>query len=278
MKVLSKVVSYCLLVCSLLPTGVLAEEELNYLVSYRGVFSVGARIPIADVSLVTRSPGADAGYRETEMGVTSQPYAAVEAFYPIRYRFRSWYLEDHSTCVAAEYFERNRRSGVKHRLIYLDDPQQPFVIHNLLTDGQGDLEALQDGSYRAGHPLPSQAGRFDRLGLLQRVRGAALVPGMHIEAQVTNGKTMLRYQAKVEARERIEVAGRTWNALKLRFDGYKKDGHGKDRHAHRPVFIWFSDDPRHIPLRAVSRHVLGRFSIELKHPPVLLQLAKRDSG
>ncbi len=245
---------------------------------YQGLFSVGARVAIADVSLNTRTPGGDTGYRETEMGITSEAYGPVEAFYPIRYRFRSWYLEDGSTCLASEYYERNNRSGGKHRLVYLDDPEQPFVTHELSSEDQLDLPALREGRYPTLQMLPSQVGRFDRLGLLQRVRGHQLSPGDVLEAQVSNGQVMLTYRVTVEAGEPVEAAGRSWNALKLRFDGFKPDSRGKPRAAHRPVFIWLSDDERHIPLLAVSRHALGRFSIELQPAPGLTQLVKLDQG
>ena len=77
-------------------------EKLQYEVSYQGLFSGGARMPVADVSLVSREPRRDSGYLESELRVTSEQYSPVEAFYPIRYRFRTWYLPDASTGLASE--------------------------------------------------------------------------------------------------------------------------------------------------------------------------------
>lgn len=238
-------------------------DSLRYQVVYKGLFSAGARMPIADVRLQTRVPGGESGYREAEMQVSSEAYGHVEAFYPIRYRFRSWYLEDHSSVLASEYCERNKRSGKKHRLIQLDDPSKPFVVHNLLVEGPTMLHRLLAGEYPSDARERGIPERFDRLGLLQSVRARALQPGDVFQAAVTNGKKMFEYRVSVEALEAIETAGRQWGAVKVRFDALEPDKQGKERHAHRPVFIWFSKEPRHVPLRAISRHALGSFVIEL---------------
>jgi len=238
-------------------------EGLQYQVLYRGVFSIGSQIAIADVTLRSRHPGTQADYRESELVASSQAYDYVETFYPIRYRFRSWFAEDLSTGLAFEYYRQKRRSNIKHRLIYLDNPKQPFVTRDLVAEGELDLPALLDGSYRRVSSNAQEA-RFDRLALLQHVRAQDLSPGREFSVRVSNGKRMMDYRVSVEARELVQAAGRNWQALKVRFDGVRINELGHEEHAHRPIFIWFSDDPKHIPLRAVSRHTLGKFTIKLR--------------
>ena len=243
-----------------LPVG---AESLQYQVLYKGLFSAGRELPIADVTLTTRKPAADASYRESQLVATSQGYDYVEAFYPIRYRLRSWYQEDASNGLAFENYRQKRHSKIKHRLIYLDNPHKPFVTHNLVTEGDLDLPALLNGSYRRVS-TGNGAVRFDRLGLLEHVRARELLPGQVLKVPVSNGKEMMEYRVSVEARETVKVLGRSWPALKLRFDGLESDERGREKHAHRPIFIWLSDDDKRLPLRAVNRHALGRFSIELQ--------------
>jgi len=240
-----------------------AAESLQYQVLYKGLLSAGADLPIADLTLKSRKPATDASYRESELSASSQAYDYVESFYPIRYRFRSWYQQDLSNGVAFEYHRQKRNSKIKHRLVYLDNPNEPFVTHNLVTEGELDLPALLNGSYRRVSEV-SGAVRFDRLGLLEYVRAQALDTGRVLEVPVSNGKTMMKYRVSVEARETVQALGQTWQALKLRFDGLKTDKRGGEKHTHRPVFIWLSDDARRLPLRAVNRHALGIFMIELK--------------
>jgi hypothetical protein len=240
-----------------------AAESLQYQVLYKGLLSAGAELPIADLTLKSRKPATDASYRESELSASSQAYDYVENFYPIRYRFRSWYQQDLSNGVAFEYHRQKRNSKIKHRLVYLDNPHKPFVTHNLVTEGELDLPALLNGSYRRVSEV-SGGVRFDRLGLLAYVRAQALDTGRVLEVPVSNGKTMMKYRVSVEAREAVRALGQTWQTLKLRFDGLKLDKRGREKHTHRPVFIWLSDDAWRLPLRAVNRHALGIFLIELK--------------
>jgi len=259
-----------LLFCAcVLPASVLSQE-LQYRVVYRGVFSAGAEVAIADVELGTRFPGAGA-YAEAHLRASSERYPLVEAIYPIRYRFRSWYRPDGSGVLAAEYLEYGSAADREHKLIYLDRPEAPFITRRLERT-LPDLASLERGDYRSP---PSGGVRriFDRLGLLQLVRGLELAPGREIEASVSNGSHLLRYLVKVESEVEIKVAGRPWRAFKVRFDGLREDKQGREKHAHRPVFIWLSVDPRHIPLVAESRHSLGLFRVELAPPGDGVQVA-----
>ncbi len=252
-------------------------EELRYRVSYQGLFSAGAKVPIADLRLRTRQPSTASPYLETELFASSARYGAVEAFYPIRYRFRSWYWRDRSGVLAAEYHEFGRPDDLEHKLIYLDDPQRPFITRNLLREGGQDLPRLRAGDYAARVAMGERRA-FDRLGLLQAVRGRVLRPGDVFEARVANGSRMMNYRVKVEKATSLFVAGGERAALKLRFDGLRYDERGRKEAAHRPVYVWVSADARHIPLLAEARAAVGRFRIELQAMPVRSALALRSAG
>lgn len=259
-----------LLVCALLLPVSVSGQELQYRAIYQGVFSAGAEVPIADVELGTRAPGGG-GYAEARLRATSERYPLVEAIYPVRYRFRSWYRPDGSGVLASEYLEYGSAADREHKLIYLDRPEAPFVTRRLNKDIP-DLARLERGDYRS--PSTGVVRRiFDRLGLLQLVRGLQLAPGREVEATVSDGSHLMRYFVKVESEDRIQVAGRDWRAFKVRFDGLREDKLGREKHDHRPVFIWLSVDPGHVPLLAESRHSLGHFRIELVSPGVDVQVA-----
>lgn len=242
------------------------DEELHYRASYRGVFSAGAEVPIADVVMRSRLPSPRSAYAQTELLATSEAYPYVEALYPVRYRFRSWYWHDLSAVLASEYYEFGRPKDIDHKLIYLDRRDQPILARNLQHTGTTELALLQRGDYQP-RVAAGERHAFDRLGLLQRIRMQKLEPGRRYDFIVTNGSKMLRYQVTVESAEQVSAAGREWPALKLRFDGLEQDRHGNEQHTHRPVFIWVSQEPRHTPLLAVSRSTLGRFRVELMQPP-----------
>lgn len=250
-------------------------EELNYRVSYQGVFSAGAKVPIADLVLRTDRPAPDAPYLESELLVSSAPYAAVETFYPIRYRIRSWYWPDRSAVLASEYHEFGRADDVEHKLIYLDRTDQPFLSRNLLKEDQGVLQALLGGSYRA-KAQPGQRHAYDRLGLLQAIRARHLAPGSEFTRIVSNGRKMLRYRVKVEKAQLLALGGQSRHALKLRIDGLEQDERGREKPAHRPVYLWLSADSRQVPLLAVARGAAGKFYIE-RVTDAGLQLARREA-
>jgi hypothetical protein len=245
-----------------------ADEALNLQVVYRGVFSAGKDMPIADVMLHTRSPGQNTQYMETEVEVSSKAYSFVESLYPIRYRFRSWYKTDRSTCLAAEYYEKNnRRDEPRHRLIYFDREKRPFITHDVVLEGQLGLPALQAGRYPVRQHTPPVM-RFDRLGFLQHVRSLPLAVGYEADIPVSNGKYMMRYHIRVEKSEQVTVAGKAWKSIKVRFDGFKPEG-DEEEAAHRPLYLWLSDDEKRLPLRGVVRHTLGHFTFELTNQQVI---------
>lgn len=250
-------------------------EELHYRVSYQGVFSAGAKVPIADLVLRTDRPGPNAPYLESELVATSAPYAAVEAFYPIRYRIRSWYWPDRSAVLASEYHEFGRPDDIEHKLIYLDRIDRPFLSRNLLKEDQGVLQALLAGSYRA-KAHRGQRHAYDRLGLVQAIRARDLTPGSEFTRIVSNGSKMLRYRVKVEKAQPLALGGQSWPALKLRIDGLEQDKRGREEPAHRPIYLWVSADPRHVPLLAVARGAAGKIRIE-RVMDSGLQLARRET-
>lgn len=85
---------------------------------YRGTFSVGADMPIGDLSLEAFKAQGPPGLRQARVEASSLAYPLIETLFPIRYRFRSWTLGDQGHLLGLESYERIRE--VRHRL-YLRD-------------------------------------------------------------------------------------------------------------------------------------------------------------
>ena len=128
-------------------------------------------------------------------------------------------------------------------------------------------------------PVPPVAGErlLDRLGLLQLVRRQNLADQSEYRFVVTNGRERLVYDVRVVAAQTLDLAGVSLPAWKLRFHGLESGRNGGLEPAHRPVYVWLSQTPEHIPLRVDSRHAIGRFRVELKNRPLLRQIAEADS-
>lgn len=250
-------------------------ERLTYRVEYKGIFSVGEQIPIADAVMSTRVPSSTGDYRETELSVTSEEYPFVEALYPVRYLFRTWYTERNPRCLALEKYQKT--SKVKHQLIELARGREEPVSLDLTRTDSDLLGRLRAGSLPVSEPDESTVPAFDRLSMLAVLRDEPLHAGFDRNYRVTTGSKWLQYRVRVLTRENIAVGGRNWPAWKVRFDGVETDGRGREEHAHRAVYLWISADARRLPLRAVSRHPIGRFIVELNDRLPVLEQAERPS-
>lgn len=250
-----------------------AVEALEYRVEYRGVFSAGSELPIADLRLDEELSAQGAGLNRTRIEASSHAYPLIESLFPIRYRLRSWSRADNGGLVGFETYESMRKK--RHRLYLRDDSQSGVRRYDLLQgNGQQELGRLEAGL----GPLQTRTGKgpVDRLGLLQRVRGKALAENANYRFEVTNGRELLIYDVSVVAAQSLNIAGTELPAWKLRFDGMERGRQGKLEAAHRPVYVWLSRAAGHVPLRVESRHPIGRFRVELKQGPALDQVARAD--
>lgn len=253
-----------------------AGQHYEYRVIYRGAFSLGQDLPIADLTLQAApaeagGKAAVGGLDEVSLWASSQHYPVVESLYPIRYRFRSWSDPGDGQLVGFESLEKTDRE--RHRL-YLRDGSERGVRSLDRAKGAGGEELAQ---LDAGVRPAATAGvgaLFDRLGLMQRIRAEALQDQAEYRLPVTNGRERLVYRVKVEGAQALEVDGRQVPAWKVRFDGYETAADGRREAAHRPVFVWFSQDGERVPLRADARHAVGLFRIELKGGADAARLAR----
>lgn len=247
-----------------------AHGDLEYGVVYRGVFSMGADMQIADVVLASARPR-DAELGETRLEASSAAYPLVESLYPIRYRFRTW-VDPDGDLVAFETYEKT--SKLRHRLYLRDESRLGVKRLDLTQPGQGDGEIAQlDAGRRPPQAARLPASLSDRLGLLQRVRAQALDAGNEYRFEVTNGSKRFDYRVRVEKAETLQVGAVAVPAWKVRFDGSRVKGNGEVKQAHLPLYVWLSRSGGHVPLRVDSRHAIGLFRVELKDPGRLPQIA-----
>jgi hypothetical protein len=264
---------FYLLLGWLLPVIVLAGEQtesLAYGVVYRGLFSMGANMGIADAVLESRRP--DGGQlAETRLEATSAAYPVIESLYPLRYRFCTWTDPD-SELVAFETYEKTTK--LRHRLYLRDDSRVGIKRLDLTREGVGTEEMLQLDAGQLPRQLEDiRTSLLDRLGMLQQVRARPLQAGAEYRFQVTDGRKRYDYTVRVEQAEVLQLGEIAVPAWKVRFEGSRTKSNGKVVQAHRPLTIWFSREPGHIPLRVDSRNAIGLFRLELKDAQRLQQIA-----
>jgi len=264
---------FYLLLGWLLPIIVLSGEQtesLEYGVIYRGLFSMGTDMGIADVVLESHRPDGDQ-LGETQLEATSAAYPLVESLYPLRYRFRTW-TEPDGELVAFETYEKT--TELRHRLYLRDDSKSGVKRLDLTRQDVGTEEMLQLDAGQLPRQLEDiRTNLLDRLGLLQRVRTQPLKAGAEYRFQVTDGRKRYDYTVRVEKTEVLQLGEIAIPAWKVRFDGSRTQRDGKVVQAHRPLTIWLNQAPEHIPLRVDSRNAIGLFRLELKDAQRLQQIA-----
>lgn len=265
-----------------------AGETLDFKVTYNGVFSAFNDLAIGDVRLEVDQTAAQLEGEpivRTRLSASSAAYPVVERLYPYRYEFTSYHQPGTARSLA---FERRRQTGkLRHDLLLLDwdgHRLSRFGIAEPLAGTTARPPAvLLDLLHRAG--LPDYRARFsprptaaatlsratlDRVALLAQLRALPLVVGASRELTVTDGKSFIDYRATVVKRESLPMAVGPVAAWKVRIEGFDLvDGDERPRHA--PVYLWLDDGPGRLPLRFVSRHAAGRFTVELQ--PERLQRA-----
>jgi hypothetical protein len=263
---------YLLLGC-LLPVITLAggmAESLEYGAVYRGLFSLGTDMRIADVVLESRPPDGNR-LGETRLEATSAAYPVVESLYPMRFRFRTWTTTG-GKLAAFETYEKT--TGLRHRLYLRDDSVPGMKQLDLTRQDVGTREIRELDAGRPPHQLKHiRPGLLDRLGLLQQVRIQPLHAGAEYRFEVTTGSRRVDYTVQVEKTEVLRLGEEDIPAWKVRFDASRTKPDGKVVKTHRPLYIWLSRAAGHIPLRVDSRHAIGLFRLELKYTRRLQQLA-----
>jgi hypothetical protein len=262
------------------------EEQLNYTISYRGVFSAMNWIEIADAVLQTEQQLApvngEQAYRSS-FQVSTAGHQQMEQFYPLRYRFESYFSMDRQRTLLVDEQKLARK---ERREIVLVDWEQKTTSRYKKRKAKG-REAGAAESMGAGQgtadlspvltELGAEQGEFrqangadirqldvilDHLSMLHSVRGRELSPGQEIQLPVLDGDEILSYRVRVEKREVLQQKGQDWDTLKLRFDALAPGGEGDDS-SDPPIYIWLTADTRRIPVRFASDYALGRFAGEL---------------
>lgn len=284
-------------------------ERLTYTISYNGILSAMNRIEIADAVLKTDESAFDGQpVFHSQLQVSTEAYGKMERFYPLRYRFESYFSTDLERTLLFDEQKKtkkdqreivwvNWRRGVAKR--YKSAPVEskasssaedeyefsttkaPVKRKHQKRRGQlpRKLSGLTKGTEVFRKASGAKLGRMnailDQLSLLQAVRARELVIGQEIKLPALDGNDLLDYRIKVVKRERIEQQGRVWDTYKLQFDGFKQ-GDANAEMEHPPMYVWLTTDERRVPVRFVSDYALGRFAGELRVNEGLAAIMRRE--
>lgn len=261
-----------LLAC--LALGKASAVEYDYLefeLNYKGKMSSNKVMPVAKAvwsSPVMGSPGVDA----LSLMISSEKHMKLEMTLPVRICHQSHY---HQGQKRPQDFESYMQAG--KRLDYLravfDWAGRTLRRDNAKAEMDSANTDLYDLTGRAGGKTrvnwQNESGQlalkkvlFDRLSMMQHLRGMNLKDGQVISVPVSDGKRALEYWVTVTEDNGLSVMGQTWEALKLNFETFDLDPE-RDRPLHPPVDVWISKDARRLPLRMVGKFPVGLLDAKL---------------
>jgi len=247
-------------------------ELLRYKVSYQGLLSLFLPVEIAEATLHLR-PGVEVvdneRMRRASLAVTTESFPSMEAVYPLRFNYDSWFDSDLKYSVVLDV--RKRTSKYRHELLWFNREQEVVRTYRKSeSKGSGSHEIpgflsqvnhlQQPDSFRERRVLKLDSGNvLDRLAMLYVLRNHLLTPGKSIDLAVSNGKDLLGYRIAVEAREQLVLDSKPISTLRLRFTPRFVNG-GDRGYA---VRVWMSDDERRLPVRFHSSKMGGSIELDL---------------
>ena len=242
-------------------------EKLEYTFSYQGIFTGYISMKIAHAEFAIQPTVVIINGQKTylsSMELSTEPFSMVEMFYPIRYRYRSWFEPDQQTpLLVTEYletdevseeflwFDRENQQG--YRYVKRESPKEGGTTPpDFLLDKAGIRQS--DRSLMVNSHQKSFNGNevWDYLSMLHRLRFLKLKPGQVIELPLYNGKEIKQFRVEV-AKGKLEEAGWNRSAYELSLTEVRK---GKDTKG-MTTLIWVSDDDERLPLRFYTKRAFG---------------------
>lgn len=278
-------------------------EKLSYTISYKGVFSAMNWVEIADAVLQTEQQltpvSGEPAYRST-LQVSTAGHKKMERFYPLRYRFESYFsvdqqrtllidehkkthkdrreivLVDWEQRTASRYKKRNPKRRQAEPAESVKAAPNPRKGRAIVPPLLAELGVEQDEFRQAnGADIQQLDTLLDHLSMLHSVRDQALSPGQEIYLPVLDGDEVLSYRVRVVKQELLQQKGRDWDTFKLRFD-VVAPGTEVDELDQPSIYVWLTADERRTPVRFASNYALGRFAGELTATGDSMELAVRD--
>jgi Protein of unknown function (DUF3108) len=179
--------------------------------------------------------------------LTAESNAFISTFYPVRTRYETWVDVRDFQPVR---FEKHAREGR-----YESDEVEEFDLTRRV------------GSWRDTRtPLPERVQ--DLISSFYYLRTQPLVPGQAVQVDMYSRGKIYKLSAAVLSRERVETGVGVFEAFKIQPQLRENDS-AEDRNRGK-LFLWFSDDDRHLPVMARTVLKIGSVTARLRSvtPPV----------
>ncbi len=173
--------------------------------------------------------------------LTAESNAFVSTFYPVRTRYETWVdVRDFQPIR----FEKHAREGR-----YESDEVENFDLTRRVGTWRNERT-----------PLPERVQ--DLISSFYYLRTRTLVPGQAVQVDMYSRGKVYKLSASVLSRERVETGVGAFEAFKVQ-PQLRENESAEDRNRGK-LFLWFSDDDRHLPVMARTVLKIGSVTARLK--------------
>lgn len=262
--------------------GLQPGERLEYTISYHGILSAWSQKDIAKAILeidpqVHQINGES--LLSARLFITTEAYKKAEQIYPLRYTFRSWFEPSGRYSLLID--ETKEGAENTQQLLWFDQDKQTVRRYKRSDKRIAETEVLPEflhaqyakkkgepSGFRSKGNSTLQQGMLDHLSLLYRLRLMALQPGKVVILPASDGKDLIGYRVEMLGEERLQRASESRMTMKMKFQP-------QDRYEGNlgAIYVWYTLDEGHIPIRFYSGRTFGSIEITLDgtHPGVRWQ-------
>ncbi len=186
------------------------------------------------------------GVRAYHFRMTTRTNAFADLFYKVRDRFDTW--TDTAVTRTLLYRKKQREGSTKRDI---------EVVFNWRRK---EAAYFKSGRLRRTTPLPD--GTFDPVAAFFWIRHRPLQAGQTVSRPITDGKKVFTGRVQVVKREKILVAGRTYDTFLL-VPELTHAGGVFEKSPGARIRIWVTADHRRLPVMIKSKVIVGSFRAEL---------------
>ncbi|UCF31675.1 MAG: DUF3108 domain-containing protein [bacterium] len=177
---------------------------------------------------------------------TAESRAVIDMIYPVRNRYESHISPEDG--LPRKYIHHMREGSKRSDRIFLFDQNRQLVKR---------IEREDDRTSNIVYEIERQT--YDTLSSLYAMRNMQFAVGDSVTFKVFDNRKNYELEVDVLAREEVEVAAGRFMTIKvqpkLKFEGiFRRKGE---------LFVWMTDDERHIPVLMRSKVSVGSINAEL---------------
>jgi len=215
-------------------------EQLNFVLKWAG-------LPVADAVLTVEESADSEGEDIYRIVTIAKSRSIVDSLYRVRSRYES-HINPEDGLPIKYIAHSNEKGRIKNR-VYLFDQENNFVRR---------MEKGKEGN-TTSEVFEIPESTYDTISSLYVMRNKESKVGESLPLNVFTNRKNYELVIDVLQEEEITVSAGSFSTIKVQ-PKLKSDGEHKSK---GELFIWVTNDERHIPVLMKSKVKVGTFTVEL---------------